>query len=136
MIPAVSSMPHSSVLVIGGGLAGLAAATALAPHGFRVTVLEARNRLGGRAASFVDTATGQQIDNCQHVSMGCCTQFARFCRTLGIERHLQSQPELYFMTPDGRVSRLSADFLPAPFHLTRSFLRAHYLTVRDKLRLL
>ena len=47
------------VLIIGGGLAGLAAATALAPRGIRVTVLESRNRLGGRAGSFVDVGSGQ-----------------------------------------------------------------------------
>jgi len=57
------------VIIIGGGLAGLAAATALAPRGYRVTVLESRNRLGGRAGSFTDAATGQLIDACQHVSM-------------------------------------------------------------------
>ena len=49
------------VLIIGGGLAGLAAAQALAPRGFRVTLLEARNRLGGRARSFSDGPTGQLI---------------------------------------------------------------------------
>src|SRR5579863_8276200 len=92
------------VVIIGGGLAGLAAATALAPRGFQVTLLEARARLGGRASSFQDTATGQWIDTCQHVTMGCCTNFAYFCRTLGIDHLLEPQPSLVFMTPDGRRS--------------------------------
>src|SRR5438876_8872876 len=121
------------VAIIGGGLAGLAAATALAPRGFQVTLLESRNRLGGRASSFTDAATGQLIDACQHVSMGCCTNFAHFCKTVGIDRHLQTQPCLYFMTPDRRVSRFRAARLPAPFHLAGSFLRAHYLTLGEKL---
>ena len=129
-------MSPPSVLIIGGGLAGLAAATALAPRGFRVTILESRNRLGGRASSFIDSATGQELDNCQHVSMRCCTAFAHFCRTLGIDRHLQVQPCLYFMTPDGRVSSFAADPLPAPFHLTRAFLGLHYLSLAEKLRVL
>src|SRR5271168_4847129 len=116
------------VLVVGAGLAGLALATALAPRGFRVTLLEARNRLGGRAGSFQDAVSGQLIDACQHVSMGCCTNLAHFCRTIGIDRYLQPQPCLYFQTPDGRVSRFRADGWPAPFHLSRSFLAAHYLT--------
>src|SRR5437870_307800 len=121
------------VLIIGGGLAGLAAATALAPRGFRVTLLESRNRLGGRASSFHDVASGQLVDTCQHVSMGCCTNLAHFCRTLGIDRFLQPQPCLYFMTPDRKLSRFQADRWPAPFHLARSFLGAHYLSAGEKL---
>ena len=115
--------PVDTVAIIGGGLAGLAAATALAPHGFHVRLLESRNRLGGRASSFQDSGTGQLIDACQHVSMGCCTNLAHFCHTVGIDRYLAPQPCLYFMTPDCRVSRFRADTWPAPFHLSRSFLR-------------
>lgn len=122
-----------TVLVIGGGLAGLAAASALAPRGFKVTLLEARNRLGGRASSFVDSSSGQLVDNCQHVSMGCCTNLAHFFRTIGVAHLLEPQPCLYFMTADRRVSRLRADPLPAPFHLARSFWSSHYLSWRDKL---
>src|SRR5580704_5849556 len=123
------------VLIIGGGLAGLAAATALAPLGYRVTLLESRNRLGGRASSFQDVASGQMVDTCQHVSMGCCTNFAHFCRTLGIAHFLQPQKCLYFMTPDRRLSRFRADPWPAPFHLLRSFMSAHYLSAAEKLRI-
>jgi squalene-associated FAD-dependent desaturase len=124
-----------TAIIIGGGLAGLAAATALAPRGFRVTILESRNRLGGRAGSFTDATTGQTIDACQHVSMGCCTNFAHFCKTVGIDHFLATQSTLYFMTPDRRVSRFRAISYPPPLHLAFSFLRAHYLTPGDKLRI-
>ncbi len=123
------------VLVIGGGLAGLAAATALAPRGFEVTLLEARGRLGGRASSFTDTASGQLLDTCQHVTLGCCTNFAHLCRTVGIAHLLRPQPSLSFMTPDRRLSSFAADPWPAPFHLFRSFARIHYLTTGEKVRI-
>jgi squalene-associated FAD-dependent desaturase len=125
---------HQSAIVIGGGLAGLAAAAALAPRGFRVAVLESRQRLGGRAGSFADPTTGQLVDACQHVSMGCCTNLAHFFRTVGIEHFLAPQPKLYFVTPDRRVSVFKADPWPAPFHLGRALLGAHYLRPADKLR--
>src|ERR1700692_1673565 len=122
------------VVIIGGGLAGLAAALALAPRGWEVTLLESRARLGGRAGSFQDPVTGQLVDTCQHVSMGCCTNLAHFCKTLGIDHLMQPQPCLYFMTPDRRVSLFRADSWPAPLHLLRSFASAHYLSMAEKLR--
>ncbi len=122
------------VVILGGGLAGLAAATALAGRGFAVTLLEARNRLGGRASSFVDAGTGQVLDVCQHVSMGCCTNFAHFARSVGVGHLLRPQPDLFFMTPDRRVSSIRADPLPAPLHLARSFLGAHFLRADEKVR--
>ncbi len=123
-----------SVAVVGGGLAGLAAAVALSQQGVRVTVLESRQRLGGRAGSFVDATTGQLVDACQHVSMGCCTNLAHFCRTVGVDHLLEPQPTLYFMTPDARVSRFKSDPWRAPFHLGRALASAHYLTATEKLR--
>ena len=124
----------TTALIVGGGLAGLAAASALAQRGVRVTVLESRPRLGGRAGSFPDAASGQLLDACQHVSMGCCTNLAHFARTAGIDHYLEPQPALYFVTPDRRVSRFAADPWPAPFHLGRALLGAHYLTPGEKLR--
>jgi squalene-associated FAD-dependent desaturase len=122
------------VLILGGGLAGLAAAAALAPRGLDVTLLESRDRLGGRAGSFTDASSGQLLDACQHVSMGCCTNYAHFCRTVGVSHFFRTQPRLYFLTPDRRVSPFAADRLPAPFHLARTFLEGHYLSFNEKIR--
>lgn len=123
------------VLVVGGGLAGLAAASALAEHGLRVTIVEARHQLGGRASSFKDPAFEQRIDNCQHVSMGCCTNLKDFCRRMGTEPLLSRQRWLYFQDERGRVSRFGAWPLPCPLHLAPSFALARFLTLSDKLRI-
>lgn len=122
-----------SVAIIGGGLAGLATATALAPYGLQISLYESRPRLGGRASSFDDAASGQLVDTCQHVSMGCCTNFAHFCRTVGISDYLKPLRCLYFKTPDRRTSRFYADPFPAPFHLARSFIGLHHLGVAEKI---
>src|SRR5712671_6395800 len=80
----VPKPPPPHVVIVGGGLAGLAVASRLVDRGLRITLLESRPRLGGRASSFPDPATGEMVDNCQHVSMACCTNLADFCRRVGI----------------------------------------------------
>jgi squalene-associated FAD-dependent desaturase len=132
--PARYSPPAPSVVIVGGGLAGLAAASALVNRGLRITLLESRPRLGGRASSFPDPATGERVDNCQHVSMACCTNLADFCRRVGADALFRRVPEVIFLTPEGQTSRLRAGWLPAPLHLAESFLTARYLTMTEKLR--
>jgi squalene-associated FAD-dependent desaturase len=124
-----------NTVIVGGGLAGISAAVSLAKRGIPSTILESRPRLGGRASSFTDPITGQLVDACQHVSMGCCTAFAKFCRIVGIDHFLEPQPSLWFTTPDGRESVFRADPWPAPFHLGRALLSAHYLTPVEKMRI-
>ncbi len=123
--PAGHRAPH--VAIVGGGLAGLAAAASLVDRGLRVTLFEGRPRLGGRASSFQDPATGEMVDNCQHVSMVCCTNLAHFCRTVGVDHLFRRVPGVTFLSPEGKLSRLAAGRLPAPLHLSGSFLRANYL---------
>ena len=126
----------SHVVIVGGGLAGLAAAAALSARGdLRVTLLESRSRWGGRASSFVDQTTGETIDNCQHVNLGCGTNFRHFCRTIGIERFFHREDALNFVGPDGRISRFAAASLPAPLHLFPAFLRLRFLSLTEKRQL-
>jgi squalene-associated FAD-dependent desaturase len=127
--------PAPHVVIVGGGLAGLAVASCLVNRGLRLTLLESRTRLGGRASSFQDPATDELVDNCQHVSMACCTNLADFCRRVGIDTLLRRERELIFLDCEGKVSRFRAGLLPAPFHLAGSFLRARFLGVREKLQL-
>ncbi len=122
-----------SVAIVGGGLAGLATAVALAENDCRVQLLESRRSLGGRAGSFRDPATGELVDHCQHVSMGCCTNLADFCRRVGIAERFRRDRRLNFIGPDGRHYTLSAALLPAPFHLAPAFWRLKYLSAPERL---
>lgn len=121
----------SDVIVVGGGLAGLAAAVALTSAGAKVTVLERRGFLGGRAYSYEHPALGEQIDS-QHVTLGCCTNLIDLCRLTGIDGAIRWYDELTFIEPSGRRSVLKPSGLPAPFHQTLSFLRAPMMSLRDK----
>lgn len=123
------------IIIIGGGLAGMAAAAALVSTGNRIILLESRSRFGGRASSFVDQSTGTTIDNCQHVNLGCCTNFQHFCRTTGIGGELRTEPSITFIGPNQRTHVLAASRLPAPLHLLPSFAALSYLTWYDKWRL-
>ena len=126
--------PPPHIVIVGGGLAGLAAASGLVDRGLRITLLESRPRLGGRASSFNDPVTGELVDNCQHVSMACCTNLADFSRRVGIDSMFRREPTMVFLSPEGRVSRFRAGPGPAPFHLAGSFLGANFLSMRDKLQ--
>jgi squalene-associated FAD-dependent desaturase len=122
------------VVIVGGGLAGLAAAVGLAGKDLDITLIESRPRLGGRASSFPDPASGELVDNCQHVSMACCTNLADFCRRVGTADLFRREPGVLFLSPEGKYSTLKAGPLPAPLHLSGSFLRANYLTLIERFR--
>ena len=122
-----------TVAVAGGGLAGLAAACALSDAGFRVTLFEKRPFLGGRASSWEHPGTGEVVDNCQHVLLGCCTNLIEFYRRTGVEDKIRWYDKLVFLEPGGRPSFIAPSFLPAPLHTAPAFLRAACLRWRDKL---
>lgn len=122
------------VAVIGGGLAGLAAAVELKEAGLAVELFERGRLLGGRATSF--TVGGEEVDNGQHVFLGCCTAFIDFARRLGLagRLHLQDRFDVRVFAPERSPSRLRAAGLPAPWHLAAGFLRYGELGWIDKLR--
>jgi len=119
--------------VVGGGLAGLAASCALAESGFRVSVFERRPYLGGRASSYLHPGTGEVLDNCQHVLLGCCTNLLEFYRRTGIDNQIRWFDRLTFLEPGGRSSVIGSSPLPAPLHTAPSFLGAACLGIADKL---
>ena len=117
--------------MIGGGLAGLASAVALAEAGLEVRLLEKRPHLGGRATSYT-LPDGSEVDNCQHVTLGCCTNLADFYRRVGAEEKVRYFDRLYFVDAHGRRATIAASPLPAPLHLAPSFGRFGALTLADK----
>jgi len=120
------------VIVIGGGLAGLAAGVALAEAGCRVRLFEQRPYLGGRATSYA-LPNGEHVDNCQHVTLGCCTNLEDFYRRVGAADKIKFFDRLVFLDPQGMTGIMQADFLPAPVHMTGSFLFFAPLSYLDKL---
>jgi squalene-associated FAD-dependent desaturase len=124
---------QKTVAIVGGGLAGLAAGCALSDAGLQVTLFERRPYLGGRASSYEHPGTGEVVDNCQHVLLGCCTNLVHFYERLGVSGKIRWFDELTFIEPGGRASRMAPSFLPAPMHNVPAFLRAKMLGVKDKL---
>src|SRR5574340_797509 len=124
-------MSSKNVMVLGGGLAGLAASVALADAGWRVQLFEQRPFLGGRATSYV-LPGGEHVDNCQHVTLGCCTNLADFYRRVGSAERIKYFERLVFLDPQGRRGTMRAGILPAPFHMAGSFATFAPLSLADK----
>jgi zeta-carotene desaturase len=133
VLSAVAQGESLHVAVVGGGLAGLAAGCALADAGCRISLYERRPYLGGRASSYQHPGTGEVVDNCQHVLLGCCTNLINLYRRTGVEDKIRWYDALTFLEPGGRASRIAPSFLPAPLHNGPSFLGARCLGLRDKL---
>ena len=128
------------VAILGGGLAGLAAAAALGGSGqFDVDLYEARPFLGGRATSWpvpsgnAEGEEGEMIDNCQHVLLRCCVNLLDLYRRLGAENKVTFHREFFFVEPGGRTSTLKRGIFPAPAHFAGSFLKLKFLGISDKI---
>jgi squalene-associated FAD-dependent desaturase len=127
----IDQRPH--VAIVGGGLAGLAAAVAAGERGMRVELFEQTKTLGGRAGSFTDAETGETVDYCQHVAMGCCTEFLDFCRHAAIDDCFEHATTLHFIGPEGgQCDFTPSRWLPAPLHLLPGLLRLNYLSWSER----
>jgi len=116
----------------------MAAAWRLITTGYSVTLVERRPYLGGRAYSFEDKETGLQIDNGQHVFLGCCTAYTGFLQEIGTLELTTRQPSLHVEVRDaaGNAGFLSAAPLPSPLHLLPGFLLYPHISFMDKLKAL
>ena len=112
----------------------MSTALALGSVGYPVTVYEARPFLGGRATSYsVNTADENvTIDNCQHVLLRCCANLIDFYQRLEVIERIDFWREFYWIEPGGRVSIMKRGRFRAPYHLTESFAKLHFLAMADK----
>jgi len=124
-------MPSAHVVVIGGGLAGLSASIALVENGIRVSLLEKHPRLGGRATSYL-LPSGEYIDNCQHVTLRCCTNLDDFYRRIGVSESIRYYDRLVFANSKGQRATIRPSRLPAPFHVVPAFAAFPLLRWQDK----
>ena len=127
------------VVVVGGGLAGITAAIALAESGADVTLLEARPRLGGATCSF--HRDGLIVDTGQHVFLGCCSAYRGLLAKLGMTAHapLQDRFDVTVLAPSGsagppRRARLRRTALPGPLHMLPALGRYPFLSWAERAR--
>ncbi|MEW4452641.1 hydroxysqualene dehydroxylase HpnE [Bremerella sp. JC817] len=131
-----SAMRGQRVAIVGGGLAGIAAAEALSRFPFEIHLFEAKRSLGGRAGAYRDSDHPSLIDRCQHVAMGCCTNFLGLCERLDLKSCFRRDTKLHFIDREGRVHPFSgSNWLPAPLHLASAFRRQKYLSRPDQKRI-
>ncbi len=123
------------VIIAGGGLSGLAAAVALAQHGFEVELFEAKPFTGGRATSYQIPNSEEEIDNCQHILLRCCVNLLNFYQRMGVQHAIEFHREFHFIEPGGRTSLWKRGILPAPAHFTGAFAAAQWLSWADKFAL-
>jgi 15-cis-phytoene desaturase len=124
----------SGVIVIGGGLAGLACAVALSDRGQRVTVLERAPRLGGRAASWTETATGDTVDTGPHVFHSEYRNMLALLDRLGTGRLICWQPDpVLTIATKPKPTSLRHRLLPPPLSLMPSMFGAPGLSTADLL---
>ena len=132
---ATATAPPATAVVLGGGVAGVAAAVSLADAGVAVKLIEQRGRLGGRASSVDDPRAGGLLDNGQHVVMRACTELLALYRRLGVAGELRWHETMHFADPDEPTTLypLAGDDLPAPLHLVRPLLGFGLLTLGERL---
>jgi squalene-associated FAD-dependent desaturase len=123
------------VVVIGAGFAGLSAAVALAERGARVTVIEGKPALGGRAYSFADADTGDFVDNGQHVLMGCYRETLDFLKQIGAydQLVLHEDLEIEMLAGAGQSATLRTARLPGPLHMTAALMGYRHLSIAERM---
>ena len=122
-------------LVIGGGFAGLSASVHLSNSGYKVELIEASPKLGGRAYSFSHKQTNMLIDNGQHIMMGCYNETLKFLELIGASNKLEIQEKLSvkFLKPGFERHQLKASSLLYPFNLLSAIYNYSAISLLERL---
>ncbi|MBF07083.1 MAG: hypothetical protein CL741_07430, partial [Chloroflexi bacterium] len=130
-------MPTRTVIVLGGGIAGLASAVRLIQRGLKPIVLEKRPFLGGRAYSFIDRETGIEIDNGQHVFVGACKQFQKYIADIGVDDQVTLDDRVRFpVVKQDQISWLRGRKLPSALSNLSMLIGYRHIGITDKIRIL
>jgi squalene-associated FAD-dependent desaturase len=125
------------VIVVGGGFAGITAATALAEKGIAVELLESRGFLGGRVYSAENPSFPAPLDNGPHLFMGCYHETWKLFKRLNCTGSFQTiDPlRLSWLLTGGQKASLQCALLPAPFHLIWGLFTTNAFSWKEKLSL-
>ncbi|CAG0929735.1 partial 15-cis-phytoene desaturase, partial [Planctomycetaceae bacterium] len=126
------------VVIVGGGVSGLAAAVRLTSSGIPVVLLEQRARTGGRAASFTDRVTGDVVDNGQHLLIAGYDHTLALTETIG-SRHLlrvQERPALLYHHPSRGFVQFTLPRLAPPLNLVRGILSSSLFSFSERIAVL
>jgi squalene-associated FAD-dependent desaturase len=130
------TLADKRVVIVGGGLSGLAAAVVLAHEGFQITLTEKKPFLGGRASSYpVPGSEDSYVDNCQHVLLKSCTNLIDFYERLGTAQEITYFDRILFLDKNAHPAILRGSMFPVPLHLFPSLLRFHPLGLKSKFRI-
>jgi len=130
--------PNPDVVVIGGGVSGLTAAVDLASHDLSVLLVEQKQHCGGRTYSFVDKETGDEVDNGQHLMMGCYHSTLKFLSTINTlsDVSIQKKLSVTFRHEQRGVFRLKSAPLPGALGILAGLLGLKSLSMIQRLSLL
>ena len=134
----ITSITDPDVLIIGGGVAGLSAAVELSSKGYSIILLEQKQHLGGRTYSFVHQETGDDVDNGQHLMMGCYHSTLKYLKMIDRSSLVEIQPTLSiaFRDPIRRPSLFRTISLPAPFNVLAGLMLLQSLSFSSRIALL
>ncbi len=131
-------MQKLDIIVIGAGVAGLVSALNLAKLGNKVTLIEAKNFIGGRTYSFNDPNSYFDLDNGQHLFAGAYTNFFNFLKQINSYKYLKFQKgiKIKFIDTNRNTYYFNTGLLPGKLGQILGFISFNALNFQQKIKLI